>query len=181
MRLNVYLATATLAFFGCGGCAPGVDVPGRPLSQDQQQHITNDVRRFMQDVAHDVTQDGPMAWRKHFEDTPSFFMAVNGEMAFPDSQSATQGIQNVARTYKKINLQWGDDVRVDPLTPGLASVATAYHDFITLADDQHLDSKGFFTAVAENRAGQWQFLNVHWSVPAPLPGPTPGKSAAPSQ
>jgi hypothetical protein len=67
--------------------------------------------------AHDVTQDGPTAWRRHFADSPSFFMAVNGRLVFPNSAAATAGIQNVARTIKQIELRWGDDLPIDPLAP----------------------------------------------------------------
>ena len=37
--------------------------------------IDGGVHTLMHDVANDVTQDGPTAWRKYFADTPSFFMA----------------------------------------------------------------------------------------------------------
>src|SRR5690348_4806637 len=46
------------------------------------------VRSFMQIVAHDVTQDGPLAWLKFFDDGPQFFMAVNGQLAFPNATAA---------------------------------------------------------------------------------------------
>ena len=47
-------------------------------------------------------------------------MAANGRLEFPNSASATAGIQNVARIITHIELQWSDDLRVDPLTPDLA-------------------------------------------------------------
>jgi hypothetical protein len=140
----------------------------------QQQDVTNEVRAFMNDVARDVTQNGVTAWRKHFEDSPSFFMAVNGEMVFPDSQSFTQGMPNLARTFKRIDLKWGEEIRVDPLTVRLASVGTAYHEelaYVSGIDGGLAHAKGFFTALAEKRGEHWQFRNVHWSasIPAPIP------------
>lgn len=159
--LTVTVVAATS--LGCGH----VDVHSSSLPADAQQSITNGVRRFMDAVAQDVTHDGPSAWRKHFEDTPSFFMAVNGQLAFGDSRSATQGIQDAARAYKHIDLHWGDTVRVDPLTPNLAIVAAPYHEVLTTADNQQIISNGFFTGLAENHNGEWQFRDVHWSVPAP--------------
>jgi hypothetical protein len=143
-----------------------------PLSAAEQQSITDNVRHLMLDVAHDVTQEGPSAWRRRFEDNPNFFMAVNGQMAFHDSQSTAQGIQDAARIFKHIDLQWGNDIRVDPLASDLASVAATYHEVLTLAnspDAAPMDSTGFFTALVELRNGQWLFRNVHWSVPAAPP------------
>jgi hypothetical protein len=44
--------------------------------------VEQDVRQLMQSVARDVTQQGPLAWLKYFESGPSFFMGVNGQIAF---------------------------------------------------------------------------------------------------
>lgn len=59
------------------------------MTSAQKHAIEDSVRRFVLDVAHDVSQEGPTAWRRHFADSPSFFMAVNGNLAFPNSESAT--------------------------------------------------------------------------------------------
>jgi hypothetical protein len=120
-------------------------------------------------VAHDISQDGPSAWRKHFADSPAFFMAADGHLAFPDSASATAGIQGLTRALKHIELQWGNDLRVDPLTADLAVVAASYHEVLTGVTGQSLDTTGFFTATAEYRQGRWQFRNAHWSSAAPMP------------
>jgi hypothetical protein len=173
MRRVFYLLMITLlAATGCGR----VHVE-TALTPDEQQAVTDGVRAFMHGVAHDVSKDGPTAWRAHFEDTPAFFMAVNGQLAFHDNRSAMEGIQTVAQTFKNIQLQWGDEIRVDPLTAKFAVVATSYHEALTTTNDQQLTSNGFFTAVAQNIGGQWQFRDVHWSVPAAAaPSATPGGS-----
>jgi hypothetical protein len=139
------------------------------LTPEEQQTETDGVRAFMRNVAHDVSQDGPAAWRRHFEDTPAFFMAVNGALAFQDSQSASEGIRNVAKTFKSIQLQWGDQIRVDPLTGRFAAVGTTYREMLTTSGGETVTSNGFFTAVAEKQNGQWQFRDAHWSVPAAVP------------
>jgi len=123
----------------------------------------------MATVAHDVTQEGPLAWSKHFESSPAFFMAVNGQMAFPSGAAAKAGIQNVALTLKHIDLKWGDDLRVDPLTPELAVVATPWHEIKTDAAGQTIEDGGFFTGLAEFRDGRWQFRDAHWSSPVTPP------------
>jgi len=156
------------ACFWVAGCGLHVE---SSLTPDEQQTETDGVRAFLRNVAHDVSKDGPAAWRGHFADTPAFFMAVNGSLAFRDSRSASEGIQNVAKTFKSIALQWGDEIRVDPLTARFAVVATTYREVLTTAGGQTMMSNGFFTGVAEKENGQWQFRDVHWSVPTVLPAP----------
>jgi hypothetical protein len=156
MLRHVALAGTMVALAACTSrtALPGVD---------------DSVRAFLHTVAHDVTQDGPAAWRKHFSDSPNFFMAANGSLAFPDSAAATSGIQNLTHTIKHIELQWGDELRVDPLTPTLAAVATPWHEVMVDAAGNRLDENGYFTAIAEYREGQWKFRNAHWSAPVPAP------------
>jgi hypothetical protein len=122
-------------------------------------------------VAHDVTQDGPAAWRKYFADTPAFFMAVNGKIAFANSAEVTAGLPQVALAIKQIELKWGDDLRVDPLAPDIAVVGASYRELQVWADGRHVDDSGYFTGVAQHRDGRWQFRNAHWSelVAPPVP------------
>jgi hypothetical protein len=127
--------------------------------------IEEGVRRLMGTVAHDVTQDGPRAWNRYFEDNPSFFMAVNGQMAFPNGAAAKDGIQKAALTIKHIDLKWGDDLRIDPLTTDLALVAASWREIQVDAAGHRVEENGFFTGLAEHRDGRWQFRNAHWSSP----------------
>jgi hypothetical protein len=119
----------------------------------------------MATVAHDVTQEGPLAWNRYFEDSRAFFMAVNGQMAFANGAAARNGIQNVALSLKHIDLKWGDDLRVDPLTPELAVVAAPWQEIQIDSTGHRVDETGFFTGLAEFRDGRWQFRNAHWSSP----------------
>jgi hypothetical protein len=120
----------------------------------------------MQTVAHDVTHEGPIAWRKHFADSPAFFMAVNGSMAFPDSAAATKGIQGAAQAIPHIELVWGNDLRVDPLTRELAVVAASWHEVQVNGAGKRVDLSGFFTGIAQQRDGGWQLRDAHWSEAA---------------
>jgi hypothetical protein len=154
------------AFAGCNTQNTGST---ESLSSPRAAAVEQGVRTFMATVAHDVTQEGPLAWSKHFESSPAFFMAVNGQMAFPSGATAKEGIQNVALTLKRIDLKWGDDLRVDPLTPELAVVATSWHEIKTDADGQTTEDGGFFTGLVEHRDGRWQFRDAHWSSPVTPP------------
>lgn len=156
------LLLATLACAGCNRHQVGSDTAA----------VEGGVRAFMRTVAHDVTQEGPVAWSGHFADSPAFFMAVNGQMAFPSGAAAMAAIPNVALTIKHIELQWGDDLRVDVLTPVFAVVAAPYREIQVDAAGHRVEEKGFFTGVVECRDGRWQFRDAHWSS-APPPAPVP--------
>jgi hypothetical protein len=156
------LITAAVAF---ALRAPNLDRTGDFVAMTPAEAHTVDlgVRAFAQTVAHDVSADGPSAWRKHFSADPPFFMAVNGKLIWSTGADAASGLQNVAHAYKKIDLQWGGNLRVDPLTPHLAMLASSYHEVQVTASDQHQNDDGFFTGLAEYQNGRWRFRNVHWS------------------
>jgi hypothetical protein len=134
------------------------------LDAERAAAIQQSVRAFAATVSRDITQEGPAAWRKHFADTDAFFMAVDGHLEYADSAAATAGIQNVTRTIKQIELRWGDDLRVDPLAPGLASLGTSWHEVMVGVDGGRVEASGYFTGVAEQREGRWQFRHAHWSL-----------------
>jgi hypothetical protein len=153
----------------CAACGSRHDSSSmsQPLTTARASAVESDVRAYANVVAQGVTQEGPTAWRKYFADSPSFFMASGGRLVFPDSASATKGIQDFARTIKHMELQWGEDMRVDPLTPELAVMAAPWHEIRVDTAGNRVDEGGYFTAVAEYRNGHWQFRNAHWSVADP--------------
>ena len=123
------------------------------------------VRSFMQTVSHSVTQDGPLAWIKFFDASPAFFMAVNGQMAFPNASAAQEGTRKFAQTIRQIELKWGDDLRVDPLTNEYAVVGVSWREVQVDTAGHSVTETGYFTALAEYRDGHWQFRDAHWSAP----------------
>ena len=122
------------------------------------------VREFMAAVAHDVTTEGPAAWKKHFADDPGFFMAADGQLQFADNRAAAQGIEGLTHMIRQIQLQWGDDLRVDPVAADVAVVGCSWHEVRVIADGSRIEDHGYFTGTAEYRHGRWQFRNVHWSA-----------------
>jgi hypothetical protein len=160
------LLLATLLFAICV-TPQSVSAQSRSLTPERAATVEEGVRAFTRTVAHDVTEEGPLAWRKHFADTPSFFMAVDGHLVYPTGAAAIADIPNVTRIIKHIELHWGDDLRIDPLAADLAVVATTWHEVITDAAGKRMDESGYFTGIAEYRDGHWQFRNAHWSSAAP--------------
>ena len=146
-----------LLFAACG--APRM-VPGA---------VEASVREYAQTVAHDITREGLAAWRRHFAESPAFFMASEGHLVFPTSASATAGIHDLTRIIQQIELRWGDDLRVDPLTPDLAVMAASYRERRVNFDGTHVEESGFFTGLVERTNGRWQFRDAHWSVAGPPP------------
>jgi hypothetical protein len=164
-------STVLLAAFALSGCSArtaGSEL--QSLTPASAAAIGESARTFMHIVAHDVTQEGPLAWLKFFDTGPKFFMAVNGQLAFPNAAAAEEGTQNFARTINRIDLTWGDDLRVDPLTAELAVVAASWREIHVDKAGLRIEEAGYFTALAEYRDGRWRFRDAHWSArvsPAP--------------
>ncbi|HUH61429.1 MAG TPA: hypothetical protein VLZ50_00475 [Terracidiphilus sp.] len=157
MRHRFYLCLLASMLFVFS--RPAAAQPHSPMSAEQ---VERSARAFMQTVAHDVTQQGPTAWRKFFSHGPRFFMATGGHLVFPNYTAADKAIDGLASTIKHIDLTWGNEVRVDPLSPTLAVVATPWHEVRTTTAGRVEDS-GFFTGTVEYMDGRWQFRDLHWS------------------
>ena len=161
-RSGILLATLTYA----GSCAQNAkSIALQSLAPARAAAVSDGVRALMQTVANDVTRDGPVAWCRYFDPGPDFFMAVNGQMAFPNGAAAQEGTRKFAQTIKHIELKWGDDLRVDPLTPGFAVVAASWREIQVDTAGHRLDEAGYFTGLVQYRNGRWEFRDAHWSAP----------------
>jgi hypothetical protein len=167
----IWGSTLLLAAFGSAGCSAltAESAELQSLTPASAAAIDESVRTFMHTVAHDVTQGGPLAWIKFFNTGPEFFMAVNGQLAFPNSAAAKEGTQNFARTINRIDLTWGEDLRVDPLTAELAVVAASWRETQVDKAGHRIEEAGYFTGLAEYRDGRWRFRDAHWSAPISPP------------
>lgn len=142
----------------------------QPRPHASPQAVEQAVRGFMQTVAHDVTHDGPSAWHRFFLDSPQFFMASEGHLVFSSHAAAEKEFGKATAAIKHIDLTWGSEIRVDPLTPTLAVVATPWHE-VRVMTSGRVEQSGFFTGTVELRDGHWQFRDLHWSV-APVTAKT---------
>ena len=141
------------------------------LTAEQSIAVTNSVREFAATVASDVTKRGPLAWLDHFANTPAFFMVVDGQVAFQNGAAAVRGIQELPSKIARIELRWGDSIRVDPLTPTLAMVATVWHEVIVDPAGRKTEQGGYFTGLAELGPTGWRFRDANWTVvnsPSPV-------------
>ena len=151
-----------IAVIGCrSGVVSSAHLEG--LTPADRSAVEQGVRGFMASVAQAVTREGPIAWSKEFAGGANFFMAANGKLVFPTGEAAAQALPAVAGAIPHIDLKWGDDLRVDPLTADLAVVATSYQEVQVNPQGHTVREKGYFTGVLERRNGQWQFRDAHWS------------------
>ena len=77
--------------------------------------------------------------------------------------AAARGIEALTHALPRIELHFGDDLRVDVLTSELAVVGSSYSEVQTDAHGQERTERGYFTAVAEHHQGHWRFRDAHWS------------------
>jgi hypothetical protein len=134
------------------------------LTQQQSIEVKNSVQKMMNMIAKDISQDGPIAWLKYFENTPDFFMASEGQLLFPNSDSAKTFIKStLVKQILKIELHWSN-VRIDPLNNKFANVAATWNEDLTDFANKTISESGYFTGVAEKTLQGWQLRNTHWSV-----------------
>ncbi|HTA42040.1 MAG TPA: hypothetical protein VK789_06315 [Bryobacteraceae bacterium] len=164
MHIRQWILLAAATFTSSCGSNPLVSSESQTLTAAQFKSVSKSARIFALEVASDVTKEGPSAWLKHFEESPSFFMASEGRLVSPDNASAAMAIQELSRSTPHIELTWGSDLRVDPLTPGLAVLAASYREVEVSSTGEHKEISGFFTGVTEQQQGRWRFRDAHWSV-----------------
>jgi hypothetical protein len=171
LAVLIWQSTLLLASLALAGCSARTPRSGelQSLTPASAAAIAESVRTFMGTVAREVTQEGPLAWLKFFDVGPGFFMAVNGQLAFPNAAAAEEGTQSFARTINRIDLRWGDDLRVDPLTAELAVVAASWREIQVDKAEHRIEQAGYFTGLVEYRDGRWRFRDAHWSTPISPP------------
>jgi len=164
MRIR-YLLVLTVVLGFMAGCAKKQAAEAGPsLTAEQRAAVEQGVRQFVAQAGQEVTRDGPLAWKKEFASGPEFFMASEGKLAFANGAAAMQGIDGLTQMIKRIELHWGDDLRVDVLTPKLAVVGTSWQEEREDAQGHKVKDGGYFTGVVEERDGKWVFRDAHWSV-----------------
>ncbi|MEO8766341.1 MAG: hypothetical protein ABI416_18720 [Ginsengibacter sp.] len=137
---------------------------GDAFTSKERAVVTDSVKALTSSIARNVSSEGPIAWLRYFETSPGFYMASAGRLVFPDNEAAKYFIKNsLVRAVTKIELRW-NNIRIDPLSPSLASIAAVFHEDITGNTGNKIVEDGYFTAIAERSTAGWQLRNAHWSV-----------------
>jgi hypothetical protein len=139
----------------------------KPFAGAERKRVNDSVTMMMSSISKSITSKGPIAWLDYFENAPDFFMASDGELAFKDYPSAKTFITTtLVKSIPNIKLKW-DDLIVDPLTSGLASVGAGFHEDLTDSNGNILSIDGYFTATAHHNVNGWKLQNLHWSIKHP--------------
>src|SRR5215469_6061955 len=105
MRVQYLLMMAVVLGLAAGCAKKEAAEAGPGLTAEQRTSVERGVRQFVVNVAQDVSQEGPAAWRKEFSGGPEFFMASEGKLAFANGQAAMQGIEGLSQMIKRIALK----------------------------------------------------------------------------
>jgi hypothetical protein len=142
---------------GCGNNAAS-------LTPAESAVVKDSVLQMTQSIAKAVSEQGPLAWSRYFENSADFYMAADGQLAFSNTDSMTDFLKNIfTKSVKKITLSYSQ-VRIDPYSSKIAGVAATYHEDITDTAGKISPSEGYFTAIAEQTTNGWQLRNAHWST-----------------
>src|ERR1700722_106367 len=77
------------------------------LTKKQSTIVKDCVRQMYESIATAVSHEGPLAWLRYFENSPDFYMAADGQLVFPNIDTATNFINNVVvKIMPKIELRW---------------------------------------------------------------------------
>ena len=137
------------------------------LSVTETALVKDSVTQMAANIARDISRNGPRAWLNYFEDSPGFFMANQGGLAFHDYQSARVFILNtLVKSIIHIKLRW-IHLRIDPVSTDTASIGADFHEDITDAAGKTISVDGYFTGLAHNNGDKWKLRNLHWSVKSP--------------
>ena len=137
--------------------------PPRSLPAKQISAIQDSVRILADSIAKNVSRDGSVAWLHYFENSTDFFMVSDGQLVFPDIDSARNFVNNtLVKTYRNIELHLSN-VRIVPVSKDYAILAGNFHEDITYSDGKKLPTEGYLTATAHLTSEGWKLQNAHWS------------------
>jgi len=160
------LSTGTLLFiliswiFYISSCSKARD----SLTQTQYAMVKENVTQMVESIAKNISDKGPVAWLFYFENDRDFFMASEGQLKFPNRDTATIFINNtLAHNIRKIELHWRN-VRIDPLTLELACIGAVFHEDVTDRNGEKIPVDGYFTGIAHQTSQGWKLRNLHWSI-----------------
>ena len=135
-----------------------------PLTEKDSAVVRDTVLQSMAGIARDLSANGPAVWLNYFDDAPGFFMVSDGDLDFPDYNTAKQFILGtLVKNIPSITLNWSA-VRVDPLSRHLAAIVAGFHEVLTSATGEKIPVDGYFSGTAVLTAHGWKLRNLHWST-----------------
>ena len=154
IRLSVVLTISALF----PACSPDQSVD---LLKERQA----EVKEFSETLIKDLHDIGPSGWLLHFDPSEEFYMASDGNLVFPDADSATVFVNQLSETLDIIDLELLD-LRQDHHSSGFVSIASPYEESITDKQGSVILFGGFVTMLLIKNGDEWKIRNLHWSSPA---------------
>jgi hypothetical protein len=103
-----WASSLVLATLACEAQAQTKSKPLPSITPAAAAHVEDQVRAFMRSVAHDVTQQGPLAWCNYFDASPSFL--YGGQWAFGVSEwrGGARGYSSFRKNYQanRAGMEW---------------------------------------------------------------------------
>ncbi|MCI0436014.1 MAG: nuclear transport factor 2 family protein [Gemmatimonadetes bacterium] len=137
-----------------------------PLSTAHRTALHDSVRSFVESIPGALAEGGPAAWLRFFEESGAFFMASDGQVAFPGPDSARAFLSGFAPSVTSMTLEW-EGLRIEPVQPGIAVVASGYREMMTFADGRRSAFGGYVSGLARKQGDGWRLQHLHWSSPVP--------------
>jgi len=127
-------------------------------------NMQTEIHSMTERISDDLSTKGPKAWTDHFENSPGFFMASEGQRIFPGYDSANHFINDIlAKNIRVVHLKWSN-IHIDSLSPNLAALSAEVHEQLVDNANNTIPFDGYFTGIVEKTAGEWKFRNLHWSA-----------------
>ena len=156
VEFNYFISLIFVFISSCSNKTESFTPKERLLVKDSVQFMVNSITK-------DLSHKGPIAWLTYFENTPDFFMASNGQLEFPNIDTAKSFVTNtLIKIIPKIELRWSN-VQITALTNKFASISAIYHEDITDSSGKTTPYDGYFTAIAHQSSDGWKLHNAHWS------------------
>jgi uncharacterized protein YdeI (YjbR/CyaY-like superfamily) len=134
------------------------------MTEQDRANISDSVLLLTTNIARDLSANGPAVWLKYFDDAPGFFMIDDGNLSFPDYNSARRFIlDTLVKNIPHITLNWSA-VRVFPLSRHLASIDAQFHEVLMPANGANIPIQGYLSATAVLTNHGWKLHNLHWST-----------------
>src|SRR5580693_1232754 len=93
-----------------GSCKNNMD----KITPSESSIVRDSVQQMVESIAKAVSNEGPVAWIRYFENSPDFFMASEGQLAFTNNDSLANFLKyTYSKTVSKIELSW-NQIRIDP-------------------------------------------------------------------
>ncbi|MEP6793311.1 MAG: hypothetical protein ABJB16_03220 [Saprospiraceae bacterium] len=133
------------------------------LSVKENEAIIDTIKQTLTTYYQEIKKDGLTAEFKYLDHSPEFYWAPPGFNAPIGYDQVEKGVMQNAALFKSVDNSWLS-LRVDPLTPELASYTGTIHSIATDTTGQVGDYKLIETGLMIKRKDGWKLYRGQTSV-----------------